>query len=338
MVRIYLIFVLLLASCQNAEVRSQQTKKWMAKDGRVKILSTTAMINDIVTKIVGDQGDTITLIQGNLDPHSYQLVKGDDEKLSTADIIFYNGLGLEHGASLQQYLLKHPQAVALGNRIEKQHPDKILLFNNQVDPHIWMDLALFAESIPFIVEAIAQKDPEHEALYKERGAVLQSELIHTDAEIRQQMHTIPKEKRYLVTSHDAFNYFAKTYLAEENEASDGSWTQRFQAPEGLAPDSQLSSADIQFIINHLKKYRITVLFPESNVSQDSIRKIVNAGKELGLDVLIAKDPLYGDAMGGPGSDGDSYPKMLKHNARTILKYLVPEKQTPVQEAAQLGSQ
>ncbi len=76
-------------------------------------------------------------------------------------------------------------------------------------------------------------------------------------------------------------------------------------PLKLSADSQLSTTHIQEIIDHLMQYDIHVLFPESNVSKDSIKKIVDAGTEKGLKLQIAQEPLYGDAMGQPGSDGDT---------------------------------
>lgn len=314
------LFLVTLISCGQLEDRSKQTRDWMASD-KIKILSTTAMINDIVQNIAGDKGSAIVLIQGNLDPHSYQLVKGDDEKLKTADVIFYNGLGLEHGASLQHHLEKSPKAVPLGNLIQGAKPEAIYYVQGQVDPHIWMDISLFMESIPFIVNTLSKKDPANAIYYREKGLELSKSLKEVHEKIKNTLHKVPPAKRFLVTSHDAFNYFAKAYLAEENEKATGKWEDRFKAPEGLAPDNQLSSSDIQLILNHLKQHRINVIFPESNVSQDSIRKIINAGKENGIAVIIAEDSLYGDAMGPPGSPGDTYPKMLEHNSIVIEKYL-----------------
>jgi manganese/zinc/iron transport system substrate-binding protein len=152
-----LFFVL---GCSVSDARTKAFREWMAPGDKLKILSTTAMINDLVQRVAGENAVTLTLIQGNLDPHSYQLVKGDDEKLGFADLIFYNGLGLEHGASLSHYLESHPQAIPLGNKIGERWPNKVVLVNSHVDPHIWMDSSLFAEAIPFIVEALSMKDPE----------------------------------------------------------------------------------------------------------------------------------------------------------------------------------
>ncbi len=315
------LFSLCLISCERVDERAKQNHEWMTAEGKIKVLSTTAMINDLVKHIAKDKASTATLIQGNLDPHSYQLVKGDDEKLKNADVIFYNGLGLEHGASLQHSLESNLKAIPLGNLIQKRFPDKIYYVQNQIDPHIWMDLSLFSTSIPDIVEKLSNSDPKNKQFYQENGEKLTKELAEVHNNIKTKLHEIPADKRYLVTSHDAFNYFARAYLAEPGEVQDGSWEIRFQAPEGLAPDSQLSSKDIQHILDHLAKYKINVIFPESNVSQDSIQKIINAGQKKGLTVRIATDPLYGDAMGPPGSPGETYPKMIEHNAETIEKYL-----------------
>lgn len=314
------LLVLLLCGCSNGNDRVAVLKQWMTPNGKVKVFSTIAMIDDLVKQIGGDYIDTDVLIKGELDPHSYQLVKGDDEKLAFADIVFYSGLGLEHGPSLQGYLLNHPKAVALGNKLMEKNPANILTYKGQIDPHIWMDISLWSQTVPYIVEALSQKDPEHAKEYQNNGEKLVQSMMKAHEDVKKELQAIPSSKRYFVTSHDAFSYFTRVYLADENEEV-SKWQERFVAPEGLAPESQISVTDIQAIIKHLKLYNIRVLFPESNVNRDSIRKIVQAAKEMGVDVKICDCYLYADAMGKPGTDGDSYIKMLKHNAKTIATML-----------------
>lgn len=308
-------------SCSGSNERNERVKDWMKPNGRIKTLSTIAMINDVVSRVGGEHIDPLVLITGELDPHSYQLVKGDDEKLAIADVIFYNGLNLEHGPSLKKSLHDNSKAIALGDRVRQVEPELILEYNGQTDPHIWMDMQLWMRTIPYVVEALSKRDPEHAEEYKANGEQLAKELAEVDAQIRGELQSIPEEKRYLVTSHDAFNYFTRSYLATDEEVKNGEWQKRFAAPEGLSPDSQLSAHDIRAIVSHLAEYRIQVLFPESNLSRDSIRKIVDAAREKGLDVYIADCPLYGDAMGAPGSDGDTYAKMIEHNAKLVGLYL-----------------
>jgi len=311
----YLLFLLLLVSCQQD--RQADVKRWMESSGKVKVLSTTAMIDSLVREVGGDNVDAHTLIIGELNPHTYQLVKGDDEKFMVADIIFFNGLNLEHGPSLKKTLSEKKNAHGLGNLIYQEHPELILKIDQELDPHIWMDVSLFAETIPHIVRALSEKDPEHKADYEKRGRGLSEKLGKIHEKIKAVLQEVPLEKRYLVTSHDAFSYFARAYLAPDQME----WQERVQAPEGLAPDSQLSLLDIKSVIDHLKRFNIEVIFPETNVSQDSIRKIVDAGKDNGMTIKIAGCPLFADAMGPPGSDGDTYEKMMLHNARTIADYL-----------------
>lgn len=310
-----LCFALLSCSASDSSLQS-----WMARNGRLKILSTTAMINDLVQQVGGDAVDTTVLIKGDLDPHSYQLVKGDDEKLAFADLIFANGLGLEHGPSLQKALTSSSKAIRLGDLLQKAMPERILTHKGQIDPHIWMDVSLWAQTVPYIVQALSQKDPAHAGLYQKNAERLQAEMQAAHLEITQILHSIPAQKRYLITSHDAFEYFTRAYLAEPGELPQ-EWMERFTAPEGLAPESQISAADINAVIQHLKKYRVQVIFPESNVNRDSLRKIAQAANEQGIKVHLANVYLYADAMGKPGSDADSYLKMVRHDAQAIAENL-----------------
>jgi manganese/zinc/iron transport system substrate-binding protein len=311
--RIFLLF--LLVACGQG---ISPLKDWYAQDGKLKVVSTTAMINDLVKGVGGESIKTLVLIQGDLDPHSYQLVKGDDEKLQSSDLIFYNGLGLEHGPSLKEYLLESNKAHPLGEAIFKQDPEKILIIDGVADPHVWMDISLFSQAIPEIVKVLGEKMPENKQQFEKNGEALQASLLKGHNRVKEILQAIPSNKRYLVTSHDAFNYFARAYLKDPEETD---WSLRFQAPEGLAPESQLSLSNIVAIIDHLNRFNIQVLFPESNVSRDSIKKIVDAGTEKGLKLTIASTPLYGDAMGPKGSDGDTYLKMIEHNGKTIAHYL-----------------
>lgn len=287
-----------------------------AKSSKIRVLSTTAMIDDLVAGVGGEWIEGEVLISGELDPHSYELVKGDDEKFSGAQLVISNGLGLEHGASVRYWIEKHPEAIAIGNEIQKVYPDRILVEGGEIDPHVWMDIRLWSEGIPSIVAALSKVDPEHATAYAANGALLKEEMLAVDERVRARLLKVPAARRFLVTSHDAFNYFTRSYLAEPGELD---WKKRFAAPEGLSPDGQLSVMDIQRIIDHLCYYDIGVVFPESNVSRDSLRKIAYSCKNKGLDVKISREPLYGDAMGPPGSDGDSYLKMIEYNAAVLVK-------------------
>ncbi len=314
---ICILCVLTLWGC-----RSQGTltpfEEWEQEKGKIRVLSTTAMIEDLVKKVGGERISSLTLIVGEIDPHSYELVKGDNEKFNLAQVVFYNGLGLEHGASLRCQLKEHKVAVSLGELLLKKDPEHILYTDNQVDPHIWMDISLWKEGIDPIVEALASVDPDGASFYVSNGERLKQEMQQEHEHIYQKLQSIPQEKRYIVTSHDAFNYFTRAYLATPEEVKNGGWQKRFDAPEGLAPEGQLSVSHIQKVIAHLMRYDIHRVFPESNVSQDSLKKVVDACRQKGFKVTIEKEGLYGDSMGPAGSGAETYLGMINHDA-SVLK-------------------
>ncbi len=302
---IFCLIPLLFASCQKSKTKIESTDK-------KKVLSTIAQIGDLVTEIGGERVESRVLVRGELNPHSYELVKGDDEKIQAADLVLYNGLGLEHGASVSAMLASHPNTLAVGEKIQQLRPDRILIKESLVDPHIWMDVSLWKESVDPIAQKLSAIDPEGEGYYLARAEAVKQKMEATHRDIYATLQAIPSHKRFLVTSHDAFNYFTRTYLADPGELD---WQKRFAAPEGLAPDGQLNPLDLQKIVDHLSRYKIEVLFPESNVSRDSIRKIAAAGKQKGLDLRICQEALYGDAMQG------TYLEAMRHNAQAIADHL-----------------
>jgi len=306
----YLFCFFLLLACASCQSGSSKLEDWIKPSSRVKVLSTTTMIDTIVSQVGRGKIDHLALIEGAMDPHSYELVKGDAEKLSYAQVIFYNGLGLEHGASLRHQLEKHPKAVALGDRIREKDRKVILIEQGQIDPHVWLDISLWSEIIDPIVQALSEIDPTNSHYYQTNGEEVRKSLLALDASLFQKIQTIPPEKRYLVTSHDAFNYFTRRYLIEGSD-----WEDRFCAPEGLAPDGQLSCQDLQNVINYVTSHHVEVIFTESNVSKDSLKKILSVCKEKGIHVRIAKEALDSDTLG----TSSTYQNMMEHNINVLYE-------------------
>lgn len=318
----------ILAFCLGALVRFYRTgtgvnsartsEEFVLLNERIKILSTVAMIGDLVEKIGGEEIDHTTLIQGNIDPHNYELVKGDIEKIQYADIIFYNGLGLEHGASLYYQIRNHKKSIALGDYLLDNYKDQIIISEGEIDPHVWMDVNLWKNTIELIVKTLSDADCVHAEYFAKNGARLLAELQVLDQEMLSLIQKIPESKRFLVTSHDAFSYFTRRYFAVAEEED---WSKRCAAPEGLAPDGQLSIGHIRDIVTHLSQYKISVIFPESNVNADSLKKVQEACLEKGIVVSISQHPLYGDSVGEENGDANTYMRMMKKNAEVIYQSL-----------------
>lgn len=317
------VLLLVAASCTSSQSGQKVSKlnQWMSDNGKLKVLCTTAMIADIVKDVGQDEIDCLTLIQGESDPHSYQLVKGDDEKFTRADIIFYNGLGLEHGPSLAERLRGNWKAHSIGDFLLQERSKDILWIDTSPDPHVWMDVSLWQATVPFIQEKLSAAIPDKAAFFQNRGVELTQKLQKLHEQISLNLLQLPETRRYLVSSHEAFNYFVRAYLAQNDERSNNSWKVRSMAPEGLAPDSQLSTADIGRLVDHIIKYKVSALFSESNVSRDALKKLADVCVKRGHEVHIVKDPLFADAMGPEGSQAASYAGMISYDAEVIAKGL-----------------
>lgn len=298
----------LLVSClaKKESVPAKKSKK-------VIVLSTIGMIDDLVKEIGKDYVETLSVVPKNLDPHSYELVKGDEEKFYQADLIFYNGLGLEHGASLRRMLKSNNKAKALGDVVYDSYPELILRIDGEIDPHIWMDISLWMETVSTIVEELAKKDPLHSSAYRENGTRLYEQMKAADESARNRFASLPLEKTYLVTSHDAFNYFTRRYLAPGNP----NWAEHCCAPAGLAPEAELSVTDLLAVLAFIEKHQTKVLFFESNVNRDGLEKLKSAGASKGIKIKLSDRALFGDSMG----DATSYIEMIEHNIAVIFEEL-----------------
>jgi manganese/zinc/iron transport system substrate-binding protein len=315
-VRTFFVALLCVSCSTSQKPLDSDLDRWVRGVRKPKVLATTAIVGDLARIVGGDDIDLLVLMGRDLDPHSYEIVKGDAEKFKYADLVFSNGLFLEHSASMQSELRRHKGSVQLGDIVAKKYPEEILSVQNQVDPHIWMDLSIWSQCVDPIVKTLSEKDPKHAKEYEKRGKELEGILRKEDREVQKNMHEIPEKRRYLVTSHDAFNYFGRRYLSESSEIENGKWRDRVRAIQGLAPDEQISPLEILEIVDHILKRDIDVIFPEANLSQDALKKVVDSCLRKGKKVSLCKETLYGDTLGGK-----TYIDMIHHNVSVLKKCL-----------------
>lgn len=286
----------LFVGCTGGSEYTKRELAWLRKPQAMRVLCTTEMVQALVDAVGGDYVDTLALVYGELDPHSYQLVKGDDEKIAKAEIIFCNGLGLEHGPSLKSVLKRHSAVVYLGDEVAKEDPEAIIYHQETQDPHIWLDVALFAKCCPHIAKHLAKMDPPRAKEYQARAKQIVAELLAIDRDIRSQFNRIDESLRYLVTSHEAFYYLTRAYLAKESEKRSSAWRERFCAPEGLAPESQISLHRIREIATYIQIHGVKAAFLEVNVNSDAICKLQKVLASTGYKLHIPNKPLYSDSM------------------------------------------
>jgi manganese/zinc/iron transport system substrate-binding protein len=282
-----------------------------ATNGRPNVVATTGQIADAVAHIAGDQVNLTSLFGPGIDPHLYVPTEGDVSTLSEADIIFYNGLHLEaQMVRIMEQLAESKVVVPLGDRLPEEQL-RTWDANTPYDPHIWNDPLLWQTAVTIIRDTLIAADPNNSALYTENTEAYLAEIAATDAFIREQIERIPPDKRVLITAHDAFGYFARTYGLEE------------RGLQGISTESEAGTQDVQNLAAFIVERQIPAIFVESSVPPGTIEAVQAAVQNRGFAVAIGGE-LFSDALGEAGHEASTYNGMLRYNARTLADALAGE--------------
>lgn len=298
-------FAGLLAGCDGTSAAGPAGKT--SADGRLGVVATVAMVGNVVETVAGDDAAVETLIGTGVDPHLYRPTRDDVRKLHDAQVVFYSGYHLEgRMADMLHELARSKPSVAVAERanIGVAEPDNAASH----DPHAWMDPSLWAKTADPIVETLAAARPEHRAGFEQRAAEFkrQCETLKTYGD--EIMQTVPAERRVLVTSHDAFRYFSRSFGLRELSL------------QGLSTESEASLRKINDVANEVVRLKVPAVFIESSVPAKSVQSLIDACGAQGHTVVIGGE-LFSDAMGAAGTYEGTYVGMIDHNLTTIVRAL-----------------
>lgn len=301
MKRIFLLLscaVLFLTACQPT--KSEKTVK------KIQITSTTTMVTNLVENIGGKYVAVTGLMGPGVDPHLYKASQGDIAKLGNADMIFYNGVHLEGKMTgIFEKMKKKKPVVAVAGKISE---NQLLSIEEQHDPHIWFDVSLWIRAAEQVRDSLIEYDPSHKNEFNTQAADYIQKLKELHSYVDNKIKSIPKERRVLVTAHDAFGYFGKAYGME------------VVGLQGISTVSEYGLKDVEKIVNLLCDRKIKAVFIESSVPKRSIEAVVQGAGKKNHTVSIGGE-LFSDAMGPKDTEEGTYIGMVKHNVDTIVNAL-----------------
>lgn len=280
------------------------------ENGKLNIVTTTSMITDLVRNIGGDSININGLMGSGVDPHLYKASEGDVTKLVNADVIFYNGLHLE-GKLVEVFEKmgsKTKTPIALGEEIDKTTLIGSDYFASNYDPHVWFNIEYFKQFAQKITAVLIEKDSKNSKYYKANEDEYIAKLNTLQKTITSKIETLPKDKRILVTAHDAFNYFGKNYGFE------------VVGLQGLSTATEAGVKDVQNLANFIIEKQLKAIFVESSVPKRTIEALQKAVNSKGHDVQIG-GTLYSDALGSAGTVEGTYIGMFEYNVNTIVDAL-----------------
>lgn len=263
----------------------------------VKVVTTTTQLTDFARIVGGDRVEVYDVIKANVDAHEFEPAPVDIEALRGADLIVRNGVGLEEWLepALESAGAEAPMVDAT---------DGIELRDD--DPHVWLDAIKARSMVANVSRALTAINPENASTYSVNDAAYGAQLDALDAEIRTAVGRLANKK--LVTNHDAFGYYVDRYGLEFV----GSVIPSFDS------QAELSSRDLSQLVDRIKAQGVKAVFSEASLPPKTAEAIA---AESGVRVVAGDDALYGDSLGPPGSAGDSYLEMMRHNTRVIVENL-----------------
>lgn len=294
------LVLLICIGCKN------NSKK---NDNRLQVVTTTTMITDLVQRIGGDVLNVQGLMGSGVDPHLYKASEGDVTKLTQADVVFYNGLHLE-GKLVEVFekMGRNIQTVALAETLDKSTLIGSEYFASNYDPHIWFDITYWKQITNYLTQKLIEFNPENKELFTHNRDAYLKELDALSGEIKEMIASLPKERRILVTAHDAFNYFGKAYGFE------------VVGLQGLSTATEAGVQDVQNMARFIIDHKVKAIFVETSVPRRTIEALQQAVKAEGFEVEIG-GTLYSDALGSSGTNEGTYIGMFTYNVNTVINAL-----------------
>ena len=276
-------------------------------DERLPVVASFSILGDLTARVGGDRIALTTLVGPDGDAHVFEPGPGDARAVSEAKLLVVNGLGFEgwmdrlKGAAgfdgIEVVATSGVEPLKLAEDDDHGHDHGH--DHGAIDPHAWQNVANAEIFVRNIAVGLEQADPAGAAVYRANAEAYLAELKALDEDIRTSLAAVPAERRVLVTSHDAFGYFAAAYDL------------RVLATQGISTESEASAADVAGLIRQIRKDGVQAVFVENVTDPRLLEQIVReTGARIG-------GTLYSDALSPPGTPAATYVGMMRHNAEAI---------------------
>jgi zinc/manganese transport system substrate-binding protein len=273
--------------------------------GRGQIVVTTNILGDVVRNVVGEQADVRVLMKPNSDPHSFGVSAQDAAAMSSAELIVYNGLGLEENVTrnVQAAANDGVATLAVGDHID---PIRYAAGDNSgnPDPHFWTDPQRMITAVDVIEQTVIHDVGGLDASAVSRNAEeYRSKLRSLDASMTEGFAGIPADRRKLVTNHHVLGYFAQRF---------GFTVVGAIVPSGTTLAAP-SPSDLQSLVGAIQSARVPAIFVDSSQPERLARVLA---QDAGIQIRIV--PLYSESLGPPGTPGATYLDMMRANTDAII--------------------
>lgn len=305
-----------LVACANKNEINTLDQKADTNENQVvdkkTITVTTTFIEDMVNELIEDKAKINLIIPAGEDPHLYVAKPEDLKKLKEADLILYHGLHFEGKMVDALDKIGFPITDTFDKKDIGQMQEN---GETIIDPHFWFDIDLYKEAFRNTsnkLKDLYKDDKEVMDLIEKNTDRYLKELDELDTYVVNRLNELDKDKRYLITPHDAFNYFSRKYEIE------------VMAPQGVSTDSEVSNKDLEDTASFIADKKIKAIFSESTTNPERMQKLKDLVESKGFETKVVTgeaNELYSDSLSVKGGEAYTYIKMYKHNIDLIVDNL-----------------
>jgi zinc/manganese transport system substrate-binding protein len=269
------------------------------------LVASFSILAEIAREVGGERVRVRSIVGPDQDSHGFQPRPSDAEALRGARVVVQNGLGFDN------WLRRMREAANWQGRVitattgitpiemdahHHGHSHGARGANRRVpDPHVWQDARLVGRMAQTIADGLAAADAPGASMYRERAGAYAARMEALDGWVRGQIATVPTERRRVITSHDAFGYFAQTYAVE------------FLSPQGVSTHSEPSAAQVANLIRQIRERQITAVFMDNVANPATLNRLAS---EAGVRI---RGRLYADALSRPDGPAPNIEAMFRHN-------------------------
>ncbi|WP_447554470.1 metal ABC transporter solute-binding protein, Zn/Mn family [Vreelandella sp. EE22] len=280
-----------------------------ADEAPLDVVATIGMLADVAREVGGECVRVEAMMGPGVDPHLYQASASDVAMLRGAEQILYSGYSLEGqlGSVLENFSRRTPTLAVASSSIES---DSLISAQGAygIDPHLWMDVSLWAQTLPTLSEAFSEARPDCAETIAANTERYQTQLSALHEWVKESIASIPEEQRVLVSAHDAFGYFGRAYDID------------VEGIQGISTETETGIADIRSMANSVVERSVPAVFVESTINPRTIQAVIDAARQRGHDVVVGGE-LYSDAMGDEGTVDGTYMGMIYRNTQHIVEAL-----------------
>lgn len=267
---------------------------------KLRVITTFTIIQDIAQNIAGDAAVVESITRPGAEIHDYQPTPRDIVKAQSAELILWNGLGLERWFSRFFAGLHDVPSVVVTESIQPMSISEGS-YTDKPNPHAWMSPKNALIYIENIRKALIKYDAKNADIYNQNAKAYAAKIAALDVPLRARLNKIPAEQRWLVTSEGAFSYLTRDYQLREL------WLWPINA------DEQGSPQQVKRVIDTIRQYQIPVIFSESTVSDKPAKQV---SKETGIRY---GGVLYVDSLSKADGPVPTYIDLLRVTVDTIAR-------------------